>query len=99
VPQNVKALLNRDLPQAGNGAYKPAYKQKRKNASNEAKKLFYDLAEIVKKVLSFSGHYLTCPVRMFGTYELTAFHKSCNIQCLHGLECWLSEPEVMFTGL
>jgi len=36
LPQNAKPPLNRDLPQAGNGAYKPAYKQNRKVTANEA---------------------------------------------------------------
>jgi len=37
LPQNAKPLLNKDLLQAGNGAYKPAYKQNRKVTPNEAK--------------------------------------------------------------
>jgi hypothetical protein len=34
--QNAKPLLNKDLSQAGNSAYKPAYKQNRKITLNEA---------------------------------------------------------------
>ena len=45
--QNAKPLPNSDLPQAGNGAYKPAYKQNRKVTSNEAQKLYPDLVGIV----------------------------------------------------
>jgi hypothetical protein len=39
VHENNKSLLNKDLLQTGNGAYKPAYKQNRKNAKNEAEEL------------------------------------------------------------
>ncbi|MBA7714062.1 hypothetical protein ES703_123076 [subsurface metagenome] len=47
LPQNAKPLLNKDLPQAGNGAYKPAYKQNQKTGQNEPVELPSDLAEIV----------------------------------------------------
>jgi hypothetical protein len=46
LPQNVKPLLNKDLPQAGNGDYKPAYKQYRKVTPNETQEPPFDLAEI-----------------------------------------------------
>jgi len=36
-------------------------------------------------------------VRIRGTYELTAGHKSRAIGRLYGPDCWLSEPEV-FAG-
>ena len=37
LPQNAKPLLNKDLPQAGNGAYKPAYKQTEKSPQMRSK--------------------------------------------------------------
>jgi hypothetical protein len=36
LPQNAKPLLRKDLSQAGNGTYKPAYKENRKVTPNEA---------------------------------------------------------------
>ena len=51
LPQNAKPPLNKDLPQAGNGAYKPAYKQNRKVTSNEAQEIQLTL----KGRLSFLG--------------------------------------------
>ena len=40
VHKNAKLLLNKNLTPAGNSAYKPAYKQKRNNVSNEGQKQF-----------------------------------------------------------
>jgi len=39
VHQNAKPLVNKDLQQAGSGAYKPAYKQNRKITPNEAQSI------------------------------------------------------------
>jgi hypothetical protein len=42
-----KPNKNKDLPQAPNGAYKPAYKENPKTAENQPENLSDDLAEIV----------------------------------------------------
>jgi len=47
VYKNSKPILNKDLPQAGNSAYKSAYKQNRKITPNKAQGLPSDLAEIL----------------------------------------------------
>jgi hypothetical protein len=46
VHKNGKPLLNKDLPQAEKGAYKPAYKKNRKIAPNEVDSTILTIAFI-----------------------------------------------------
>ena len=48
---------------------------------------------------SYSAHDRHCPVRISGTYEFAAAHKSHYVGYLYTVEHRLSEPEVPFTRL
>lgn len=51
---------------------------------------------ILARVELSSAHDQRCPARIGGTYELDALHRPNNRRYLHGHECRLSGPEVMF---
>ena len=40
-------------------------------------------------------HKVSCPACTCGMYGQTPYHKSHDMRYLHGLECRLSEPEVL----
>ena len=67
--ENDKATNNKDLPQAGSGAYKPAYKQNPKTGQNEPVELPSDLAEIVAVWPELPEHIQAAIKALVGTHR------------------------------